>query len=727
MKTFNIYVLIGLNVLFQSILFGQNSQHMIDYTNTREGENVEYCLTHKKKQKLLSSIIELQKDSLNKLEFEKALQKVNNGTEKSIVYKIPVVFHVLHYNGSENISDNQLLDALSILNRDFRKLNADALAVVSDFQGIIADIEIEFVLASKAPDGSCFNGITRTENEKTFDGEDGHAQVDVIKEENDVYQGEWAGNKYLNIFICEDIGGAAGYTYNPNSTSMKNGIWIKSTYIGSIGTSSELHSRALTHEVGHWLNLDHPWGDSFNPGESNCTGNDYVEDTPITIGSTSCVLMLNSCNDATSSSSSWNYDVVDNVENYMDYSYCCKMFTEGQKTRMRAALISSVGGRNNLSTQSNLLFTGADVDLQTLCKAEFSGDRVVICSGESITLTDLSYPIADSWLWTTNGGTPTSSTVQNPVITYSTPGEYTIALTATGGGVTDSETKAQYITVLPAGTSLPFYEGFETYSTIDEINNWFVYDASNDNSFDIEDATAYSGSKCVRLDNYEETAETIDELLSSTIDLSSIDVSDNVTLSFRYAYRKKNSIDSESLKILATTDCGETWITRKTISGASLSSIVVSSDWQPTSVDDWTTVHITTISSSYFVSNFRFKFQFNASGGNNLFIDDINLYDGDPSDQLVLAIEEQAGTLNKVEIYPNPTENEIHLSFNLSSPEEVVIRVYDLLGKIEKKVLIKGNIGTNSIIMGTENLASGFYTVCIQTSNSSKTNSLIIK
>ena len=127
------------------------------------------------------------------------------GAQKATIYTIPVVFHVLHFGGVENISDEQILNELFILNRDYRKQNADTANVHPDFQGMPADIEV----------GQCFSGITRTFSPMSFQGADGGAQVDAIVAGNNVYNGQWAGNKYLNIFICGDIGGAAGYTYKP--------------------------------------------------------------------------------------------------------------------------------------------------------------------------------------------------------------------------------------------------------------------------------------------------------------------------------------------------------------------------------------------------------------------------------------------------------------------------------------------------------------------------------
>ena len=142
--------------------------------------------------------------------------------------------------------------------------------------------------------------------------------VMAIVNGNNVYNGSWPGDEYLNIFVCGEIGGAAGYTTNPSNwggTQMTNGIWVLHDYVGSIGTSGIYSSRTLTHEVGHWLNLDHCWGN--NPGNAtSCSEDDNVDDTPRCIGVTACITTSNTCsNDAVDGY--WTSDVIDNIENYM--------------------------------------------------------------------------------------------------------------------------------------------------------------------------------------------------------------------------------------------------------------------------------------------------------------------------------------------------------------------------------------------------------------------------
>ena len=152
-----------------------------DPTNAREGESVEYCHQHKKMAELLKNPEFAAMYEQDKIAFEKAK---NKAIPKGVVYKIPIVFHVLHNNGVENISDEQIYNALEILNRDFRKQNADTATVQSDFVGMPSDVEVEFVLATKAPNGTCFKGITRTSSPLSYQGDDGNAQVTAIRNGN---------------------------------------------------------------------------------------------------------------------------------------------------------------------------------------------------------------------------------------------------------------------------------------------------------------------------------------------------------------------------------------------------------------------------------------------------------------------------------------------------------------------------------------------------------------
>ena len=707
--------LLFFGVIFSSISFAQVKQHVLDATNIRPGEHVEYCISHKKMAEAMKNPEYAAQVAAAEAAANNPIKK-NTSTPKGTVYTVPVVFHVLHMNGVENITDAQINDALAILNIDYRKLNADVASVQSEFQGITADIEIEFALARKAPNGACFTGITRTVTPLTFDGSDGQSQVNAVITGNDVYQGIWPHDEYLNIYVCSDIGGAAGYTFKPSGSSnassssmFYNGIFLLQNYTGSIGTSSTYTSRTLTHEVGHWLNLNHVWGPNNSPGDpTSCNIDDNVQDTPLCIGSNSCNYNANTCNDFGSNFSSWTYDVKDNVENYMDYSYCSKMFTEGQKTRMRNAITSNTAGRSNLITASNHALTGINSPL-VLCQAKFKANKTVLCANDSITFTDMSFNAVTGWNWTFAGGTPSTSTSQNPGVIYTTPGTYTVTLTATDGGTSDVETMTNYITVLPNGNTLPYFEGFENITNLSATPNWIV-DNPSGNAWNITTSAAHTGSKSAKLTNLGQAAGSIDQLISSAIDLSSVDTTNGVTLSFRYAYKKASSTSTDILRVYFTANCGDTWAVRKTLSATTMSgSSFQASSWTPTA-NDWITVHMTNVTSLFWNENFRYKFEFTANGGNNIYLDDINIYPGSPSDNLIVAgIDEAAFTA--VNLYPNPADEELNISFHAINNEKMSIVLTDLTGKTIQTTTIQANEGENLVLLNTSDFAKGVYFV----------------
>lgn len=691
----------------------QQTTQTIDFQNCREGESVEYCRQHTYHAERLNDPSYVQ--ALAQDEAIRAQEALNPQPENGQIYYIPVVFHLLHNNGPEFISDEQILDAFEILNRDYMLQNSDANNVVNAFNASNPNatatpdsVCIQFRLATKAPDGTCFSGITHTVSSATNSSND-NTRINAIVNGNDVYQGQWAGNRYLNVFICAELGGAAGFTFLPTNwgggTNMDNGIRILPEYVGSIGTGTPGRSRTLTHEVGHWLNLPHPWGGTNNPGlPSNCNDDDGVQDTPECIGVTVCSLNSNTCNN---DDAYWGFNQIDNVENYMDYSYCSKMFTPGQATRMRNALNSSVGGRSNIKSAANLALTGADGNL-TLCKAEFSANRTSICVGESIDFSDNSYNAVTSRTWTFQGGTPASSSAENPTVTYNTPGIYEVSLSATDGSSSDTETKTGYIRVLASGGAVPILEGFESLSTLDNITEWEVIDYGNNAEWEITTSTGHSGSKSVKLSNFGQQSGNVDDLVSEPIDLSGITSQTGMTMSFRYSYRKRTNSNSETMKVYVSNSCGETWVARKTLTGPILGTDVLSSAWTPSSSSDWETVHMTNITSTYWVDNFRYKFEFESDGGNNIYLDDINIYPGSPSDDLVVGLNDQEA-IDHITLYPNPTEGDVTVRFDAANAQEVNMQVVDVTGKVINTNVINANTGSNIVVIGTEDFAPGMY------------------
>lgn len=590
-----------------------------------------------------------------------------NQTNMPPVYIIPVVFHVLHQGGSENITDAQVKDAVNILTRDYRKLNPDTTVTISIFKALAGDAEIEFRLATIDPNGQCTNGIIRHNTANTnWTSGSGGAYTGTTA-------GLWNPTKYLNVYTVKSISsGAAGYTYLPGTWGTGNNhdmIVILHDYVGSIGTGSVGRSRALTHEVGHWFNLAHTWGSTNQPGVS-CTGSDGVADTPQTDGSTTCNLSKSTCNSP----------VIENVQNYMDYSYCSTMFTDGQVTRMRNAATSSTGGRNNLWSSTNLLNTGVTNPQVCAPIADFHATNRTVCPNYVITFSDSSANATPTqWNWSFPGGTfqnGTTATDSMPKVSYATPGTYAVSYTATTTGGSDAITKTSYITVQSnvASYNTPWTESFET-ATLPGAD-WSLLNITGTN-WAISSAAAATGTKSVKMDNMVNSAGNTSVLESTSFDISSF-----ITpkFSFKYAYKQKTTANNDKLQVFSSTDCGNTWVSRWSRNGSTLANVTpaATSAFTPTTAQFLTyTVNINGVAGQ---SNVRFRFVFFAdfggtgSVGNNLFMDDINIWDG----SLTVALP---GEEIDMAIFPNPSSGQVTINLNLPEKHVLGLTVTDVLGR----------------------------------------------
>lgn len=608
------------------------------------------------------------------------------------MYVIPMVFHIIHEGGEENISDDQVKDAVRVLNDDFNKLNADWVNVKAEFLDIVADVGVTFRLAGLDPNGDCTSGITRTFSTLTNDG--GQDMKDLIM---------WPRDRYLNIWVAKSAQGAAAYTYTPGNVDGfwgedTDGIVSLHTYIGSIGTSAPGRSRTLSHEVGHWINLRHCWGPTNDPGlPENCDVDDNVSDTPNTEGWTSC-----NRNGATCGST------LDNVENYMEYSYCSKMFTNGQKTRMHAALNSNTADRNNLWSEDNLELTGTS-DPQALCAAYFSSDRALLCAGGTVTFNDDSYHGPTAWSWSFPGGEPATSTEESPVVTYAAAGNYAVSLTASNGAGSVSTTVPGYITVLPSpGLPSPYAEDFDAMNTLDP--QWQVYNPDDDlGVFALNTNTGYSGTHSLRMRNHNITPQRIDEITGTNIDLSQ---DSSITFSFRYAFARRNAENDDRLRLYVSKDCGFTWALRKQLRGQTDLPTVPdqTTPFTPANSSQWEQCVVTTIASEYLVPDFRFKFWFEGDGGGDLWIDDINI------NGLSVGLDEALmGNGTDVLVVPNPATDEAQVVIGLVTTGATRVEVLDATGRLVS-VLRDGrtSAGTHRWDLPVQGLERGVYLVRVQ-------------
>ncbi len=698
-----------MNKIFKLFLAGAllsssiGSSQEFKHCGTTEAMNKAFAENPAMHQQYLQMQAELKAKDLEA--FKNGYQNKQGGTPAP-TYIIPVVFHILHLNGSENISDAQIQDQMRILNEDFRKLNADNANTVTAFQGISADTEIEFRLAKKDPNGNCTNGIDRIYSAETNIGDNG-SKINT-----------WPRSKYLNVWVVKTISsGAAGY-FSGWFNAAEDGIMILNSYIGSIGTGNLQKSHALTHEIGHYLNLSHVWGDTNSPGV-DCSGDDNVSDTPPTEGWSTCNLAGATCG-----------STLDNVQNFMEYSYCSTMFTVGQKNRMHDLLTATTGWegfseRYKLYTTTNLAATGVSLPA-VLCQADFSSNSTssVICAGDSVTYTDNSWngtPL--TWSWTFPGGTPAASNVASPTITYNTPGVYNASLTVTDASGSKSVTKTNYIIVNnnTAQYSNAFYsEGFET-TTIPNAD-WDVRNTnSGTNTWEQTTTAAATGSKSVRIMNSASYIGNIDELISPSIDMTQLSDS-TPSLTYKVAHAQKTSTSADKLQVYVSTNCGKTWVLRQTTTGAALSSAgVVAGSFVPNS-SQWITKTVN-LTGYITQTNLYIMFRFTSDGGNHIYLDDINIADAS------VGIEDEiAGNLN-FKIYPNPATDNTVIDFSLLSKQTVDLKVLDVIGR-EVSTIVSGSLNTCDYkynVNEQAKLAAGVYFIRLTVDNRVFTKKLIVE
>lgn len=673
-----------------------------------------------------------------------AVQVTENG--KSIVnYEIPVVFHILHEYGNELISDAQVYDAMEVINREYNAADADSVDLVPEFADLNGNAHITFKLAAKDPLGNCTNGIEHIYTHETRVG-DSYSKLN-----------QWNRAHYLNVWVVDIVGvpGAAAYATFPASTD-GSGFWLdgalsRHSYVGSIGTGSPGVESVITHEIGHWLGLAHTFGNSdlISNGPTVCN-DDGIADTPPTKGHQHCNYIYPSqwidC-DTT------NGGVVEDLQNYMDYSYCDRHFTPGQCVAMNNTLEGIAGQRNKLWQDSTLILTGVK-DLQMpqdpnneltvpLCTpvADFFANKKTACAGSPITFKDVSWnAVVESREWTFEDGTPATSTSSTANVTFSGSGWKKVTLKVTNAAGSDSREETDYIYISGnwAEANGPTMFDMESESAAGTGTNFFLTQNPEDNygSFRVVNNNGYDGSKAWKLQTFFDNSQSdpftdeafynnrlglsMDHLITPSIDLR---YTSNVTVSFKYAYATNatNSVDiTENLRVYTSNNCGENWTPRIiSVDGSTVGATLTGNDlvtagyagytdFAPANNSMWkeATFTLNTTSND---NKTRIRFSFEASdNASNLFIDNIQVN----------------GTLNtedvfmkdmEINVYPNPNlGEEISVSY-YAQGLPVTFTLRDSQGKliaVDENQTTNGQV-THKVAEST-NLSAGCYLLDIQ-------------
>jgi hypothetical protein len=592
---------------------------------------------------------------------------VTNGAHTRAVVTIPVVFHIVH-NGdavgsSENISDVYINAQLQQLNDDFRKLNSDRSQVPSIFSSLHADTEIQFCLASRAPDGTATTGINRMNGGKSSWT---MSQIESSLKPSTI----WNRDKYLNVWTVIFGGndaGTLGYAQFPGGAANTDGVVFLYSSLGSISTPNPAggaygKGRTATHEVGHWLNLRHIWGDG------TCA-TDYVNDTPThNTANYGCPTYphASTCSGAPT----------EMTMNYMDYTddACMYMFTAGQKARMQAVLTSG-GARASLATSDGCSAPGGGTSCGTpsgLSASSITSSSATVSWGavSGATSYNLQYKVSTASTWTTASVTSTSASFSS--LAASTT--YNFQVQAVCGSTTGSYSSAASFATLASGgggtSCTDTYESNNSKSTAKSIakNTTITATISSGTDVDWYKFTTTTSSSRVKVELTNLPADYDMKLYRSNtlIGTSQNDGTASETLTYNttkaytyyvyvYGYGGANSTSCYSLK-------------------ASTSN-----------------------------TNFR------GAAGN----------DGD----IVL---EKAMDVPFI-IMPNPTQGETKLAFTLEQDENVDVTVFNAVGKSVFNLSQNLTKGSNEVALQFNDMPNGIYFVRATAGSKSTTQRIVVQ
>jgi hypothetical protein len=680
-------------------------------------------------------------------------------------YDIPIVIHVVHdYNpftltpgqmgsaGGDYITDDQIFNTVKSWNIVYAKQNPDTIEVIAPFKKYIGNPKIRLRLATIDPSGNPTKGITRRRSYATYIG------GDIAKFD------DWQPTSYINIWFINKMSGAhtqaAAYAYQPAS------VTFIPYYDGVISLAQYLdYDNTINHEIGHVLNLSHPWGNTNDPG-LEC-GDDNVDDTPPTkghnpVGCTASALYDTACAqnyyktyvDDHGHITLINYPDTTNAQNVMDYTYCSKMFTIGQADRMHAALESSVAGRNNLWDPANLALTGALAPRPDLKPIPDFLVTPVAASGYMNKNGNFVFPgntvkfINETWNdtvthldWTfTNGAAkPTDSTKTFVLNSFTDPGWVTVTMKATGNHTGDSIRTFNNSVFVADNVGRSTYGYMQEFDAAGDRDKWPSFNYyNNDFKWQLANVGMYDNS-CMMYTGYDTHFNPLMGVYPVTgtpqgdvDDLFTIpmDVSGGGYLNFYTAAASRSSVATDindTLIIDYSVNKGP-W-TNLTILGKSklLNNGSQITPFVPSYVQQWKAQNIALPAAAVSTyTTFRFRYKPNVgvdgySSGNNFYMDRLYI------SNIPAGVNEAAMANMEVAIVPNPTHGNAFVVVKDVNNATAQIVVSDVTGKVVYTATesVSGNIARIEIPHAAI-AVQGMYLIQTTTGSHTNTQKLVV-
>lgn len=657
-----------------------------DMHNTTEAERLQANMQHHNELVARNPTYSEQRNA-----FEANIQQymaANRGSLESsqMVITCPVVIHCVYGSTAQNISMNQALSQLQVMNEDFGRTNADQNTNWPQ----AANTTIQFCLAQRTPAGLATTGL---ETRQYGSSSTSWSTNDNVKSYANGGLDAWDPARYLNIWVCNLSGGLLGYGEFPiNSVSNTFGVVIDYTCFGSnytsYGTFSGIQApfdrgRTVTHEFSHCFDLYHIWGDD----NGSCSGSDYCADTP---------------NQADATTGCYNFPHTDvcspnnpgiMFENYMDYSddICLNIFTNNQKTRMLAVLNSAP--YNALQTSNGCTSPGPNTNDAaisaittpngSLCGTTFT-PVVVLKNWGSSTLTSVAikYRIDATTLqtynWTGSLGTGLTTNVTLASMT-TTVGSHTFtAYTLSPNGQTDAnagnDQSTSNFTCTSSGQALPFFQGFEGATFVP--TGWTLNNPDAGVTWDRTTSCSKTGVACAKMDNYNYTGGNgqVDEMTLPALNVSTV-AGPVLTFQVAYTYWTQPFQFSDTLKVWVSTNCGATWTSVYNKSGTALQTgpplSSTSAGWVPSSTE-WRMETVSLLPYQN-ATSLMIKFRSISDFEDNMYVDDINIMNSTGMQQSNLS--------SLITLFPNPSTGVFNLNLGLDAQKDITVNVVNTLGQ----------------------------------------------